>query len=111
MQDQITNVVPEIPGYVQAILNSLAFLIAATTMWYGYFVRGKKKSESPVIPTSPTTPSVSYFLDPLIITKFSSDLDRITTSIESIAHTMQNNAMEDEINRRLRERLKTMKQD
>lgn len=111
MQDQVTNVIPEIPAYIQTILNALAFLIAATTMWYGYFVRGKKKAESPVLQVSPSTPSIMTVPDPALVAKISQDVERIADSAETISSLMSKHDMEEEIDRRIKDRLERLKNE
>lgn len=88
-----------IPVQVQAILNAVAFLIAATAMWYAYFIKGKSKAanegdEYPRVQRHPFT-----FED---VHSICTNLERIAVSAENIHEIMKHEADEAEIARRVR---------
>lgn len=88
-----------IPVQLQAILNAVAFLIAATAMWYAYFIKGKSKAadegdDYPRVQRHPFT-----FED---VQNICENLGRIATSAEKMEAIMKHEADEAEIARRVR---------
>lgn len=105
---ELPNVTPhEIPVYLQALLNIIAFLVAAVAVWYAYFIKGIRASK---------TESITGFrlpFDDRFVERFGEDIGRmadatehIKTSIQSIKETMRKSADEAEIERRVSERIK-----
>ncbi len=109
MQEPTIEFIPDIPVYIKTILNGIAFLIAAVTMWYGYFVRGKKRAGSPVPQISPATPSITQLLDPNTVKDIGGNVSRIANSLDEMARLMRQNAIEVEIERRVKERIDSIK--
>lgn len=97
MPEQL-NSINEIPTYIQALLNIIAFLITAVAVWYGYFVRGRDKANSNL---SDYTKS----FDLKVFRKLGEDVNRIANSLEQIYTTMKHDSDEAEIARRVEEHL------
>lgn len=91
----------EIPVYLQALLNVVAFLISAVAVWYAYFIKGIKAAGKEL----GSDVSVSLPVDEGFIKRLGKDIARIADAIEAMRNIMQKGADEAEINRRVEERL------
>lgn len=99
--ETITQTTTEIPAYLQTLINIVGFLIAATAVWYAYFVKGKGELKA----SAPTVLS-SYDKQ---LRNINENLYRIANSLEKIEHIIKKNADEEEIARRVEERLAHMR--
>lgn len=91
----------QIPAYLQALLNIIAFLISATAVWYAYFIKGKSQA-SP----SQGTPNSSLVFEVEMVRRISRDLNRMAESMEEMLNLMKKGEVEAEIERRVRQELK-----
>lgn len=93
---ELINLQYEFPDHVKALLNIVAFLIAASCVWYAYFIKGKDsvKTYKPTI-----LPELNY-IDGRVIRKIGEELERIANVVEEIHKLLQVSYMEEEIARR-----------
>lgn len=88
-----------IPVQVQAVLNAVAFLIAATAMWYAYFIKGKSKADDKG-DDYPRAQRLPFTFED--VQSICTNLDRIAEAAEKIEGIMKHEADEAEIARRVR---------
>jgi hypothetical protein len=95
-----------LPESLKVALNAIAFLAAATSVWYAYFVKGKKAA----VTASEEVEVASKHLvispvDGQVLHTLSHNIERVADALEEISSTMHRSATEAEIERRVREQL------
>lgn len=101
MTETVNLMGDEIPAYIQALLNIIAFFVAAAAMWYAYFVKGRHKAGLGDQENGLTNYKLIY--------KMNDNLFRIANSLEQIHDIVKHDSDEAEIQRRVKERLGTRK--
>lgn len=98
----------DIPVYIQALLNLIAFLIAAVAVWYAYFVKGKDKASG-----TADLPDIISSFDARVwrgmgedFKRLTKDVNRLATAAEKIEAVLQHDSTEAEIERRVKEQLR-----
>lgn len=105
-----TDFAKGLPESLTTILNAIAFLVAATGVWYAYFIKGKKAATQAAQEVDVASKHLVVSpIDGQLIVTMSANMERVANALEQVASIMQHNQTEAEIERRVREQLLHMK--